>query len=160
MIELIRQKLKVLYQLLFDMDNTQTEKSKKLYEVTKAHVGQDLSPTQDKFGCAETVYTLLRLAFGDTWKTLSTKHSFEHMVESPYYAKVLSPLAGDIIVSPTGYGNGNISNGHMGIVLESGLIASNNSENSRLEINYNLASWKQRYGVVGGFPITYFRRLT
>lgn len=156
----LRQRIKDLFAQLFLMDNQQTEKSKRLYEVTMSNIGKDLSPIEDKFACAETVYTLLHLAFGDTYKTRSTREAYDHMMISPYYARVQSPLPGDIVISATGYGNGNISNGHMGIVLDDGKIASNNSYNSKLEINYNLESWKQRYGVIGGFPIAYYRRLT
>lgn len=141
------------------MQNLQTPQSETLANVTRENIGKDLSPTQDAFGCAETVCTLTHLAFSDTWKTLSTKELYDHLFISPAYAKVTVPLAGDIIVSPTGLGNGRIANGHTGVVQEGGLIASNDSYTSKLELNYNLESWAQRYGVVGGFPIAYFRRI-
>ena len=126
------------------MSNVQTPASLKLRRTTYDNIGKDLSPQENAFGCAETVCTLLALAFNDTWKTLSTKLMYEHFLISPYYSKESNSLAGDIVISPTGYGNGKISNGHVGIVLNDELIASNNSYNSKLEVNYNLKSWKAR----------------
>lgn len=155
----LRDKIKALYLLLFPMANIQTPQSKHLCDVAYANLGKDLSPTQDAFGCAETACTLLTLAFGDTYKTLSTKEMYDHFLVDTYYARVLVPLAGDIILSPTGYGNGNIANGHVGVVGNNDAILSNNSYDSKLEINYNLKSWKARYGDVGGFPVTYWRRI-
>lgn len=153
------EKLKALYQQLFSMQNEQTTQSKHLCDVAYAHVGEDLSPTQGVFACAQTVFTLLHLAFGDTYTTDSTKVAYDHFFVSNYYTRVLEPLPGDIAISPTDHGNGNMANGHMGVVGKDGVILSNNSYDSKLEVNYNLVSWKARYVDVGGFPMVFFRRI-
>lgn len=159
---IIEKLINLRFQQLFNMENIQTPAGRHLLDVTKENIGKDLSPSQNEFGCQETVCTLLHLAFKDTYKTLSTKVFYDHVLVSNAYVRipdVRNALAGDIILSPTGYGNGNISNGHIGIVLENGMIASNDSFTSKLSINYNLKSWSERYGVVGGFPITIWRRI-
>lgn len=141
------------------MNNTQTPQSKHLCDVAYQNLGKDLSPTQNAFGCAETISTLLKLAFGDAYATLSTATFYTHFMGSNSYEKVENPLPGDIVVSPTGYGNGNMANGHIGVVGNTGQILSNNSYDSKLEINYDLVSWRARYVGIGGFPMAYFRKI-
>lgn len=152
--------LNYLFDKLFSMENIQTPQGRKLLEVTMNNLGKDISPSQNQFGCAESVCTLLHLAFGDTWKTLSTREMYDHFMISPYYIKVTEPLPGDIILSPTGYGTtGNIEHGHVGCVVDKELIASNDSYTSKLSLSYNLKSWKERYGVLGGYPVLFYRRI-
>lgn len=153
-------KLNLLFKQLFQLSNVQTPHSLRLLAVTKANLGKDLSPREDEFGCAETVNTLCMKAFlepagGD----LSTRKMYIELLANSKWVRVYVPLPGDIILSPTTYGNGKMANGHVGIVIENGMIASNNSYNSLLEVNYNLRSWRERYGVVGGFPIAFFRKI-
>lgn len=142
------------------MDNFPTIESAKLCEVTLANIGKDLSPTQNELGCAETVNTLCTLAYGEpAGGNLATGAMYQALLVSDKWIRVTTPLPGDIVISPTGYGNGNMSHGHVGIVITDYKIASNNSYNSLLEVNYTLSSWKGRYGDLGGFPVAYFRRV-
>src|SRR3954462_12894985 len=55
------------------------------------------------------------------------------------------PPSGDIVISPTGYGNGSMPNGHVGIIGDNGQIMSNNSATGLWDIHFTLASWKARY---------------
>jgi len=158
-IEQIKRLLKNLFQQLFSASNIQTAQSIKLQQITLANLGKDLSPTQNELGCVETVCTLLNLTFNnDNLKFLSTAVFYNYLIQSPKFVSVLIPLGGDIVISPTGFGNGKMSNGHTGIVLDKGMIASNNSFNSKLEVNYNVGAWRVKYGSVGGFPVVFFRR--
>lgn len=152
--------IKNLFVLLFTLDNFPTLESRRLFEVTMNNIGKDLSPTQNELGCAETVNTLCSIAFGiPAGGGLSTTGMYQALLSHEKFIRVYSPLPGDIVISPTGYGNGNMSHGHVGVVVAGERIASNNSYNSLLEINYTINSWKERYGKVGGFPVVFFRRI-
>ena len=134
--------------------------SRKFLDITMQCIGKDLSPREGLFGCAETVNTLAVKTWGEpVGGDLSTAKMLKALVESPRFVQVVYPFPGDIIISPTGHGNGKISNGHVGVVVENSFIASNNSINSLLEINYTIKAWRERYGVVGGFPVLFFRRI-
>lgn len=158
--ETLKQQIKKLYEQLFGKYNSQTSCSRLLAVTTLANLGKDLSPTQNELGCVETIYTLFKLAFNDPKSSiLGTPVMYADLKARTSFVEVLNPLAGDVILSVTGTGNGNLSNGHTGIVLEGGVIASNNSYNSKLEKNYTLKSWVDRYQKLGGMPTHYFRRI-
>ena len=156
MIELIRQKLKVLYQLLFDMDNTQTEKSKKLYEETLKYLGTDASPRDlaaDEYGCVESVTTICHPLFPDVPIFTGTWTFWNFLKSNVNFVEVKSPLAGDIIVNPT---NGRHI-GHTGIFLSSTDIASNDSKTGKFLKNYTLTSWRTKF--YNKLPEYIFRRI-
>lgn len=134
--------------------------SEKLYETAKENLGKDLSPTQNELGCAETVSTLLNLAFNDKinfvgtynlWQWLKTNEKF---VEVPQYEK------GAIIICPTGTQSDKspIRYGHCG-VCGINYIMSNNSFTSKLDTSFNYQSWKQFYETKGGFKSYFYRRI-
>lgn len=157
MITELRQLAILLQQLVTNITNSP---SYKLYLAAKDNVGKDLSPTQNEYGCAETVNTLCTIAYGEpAGGGVSTASMYESLLSSYKWQKTSWPTAGCIIISPTGYGNGKISNGHVGVLGLSGRIYSNNSYNSLLEENYNLPAWKARYVDVGGFPMDFFKRI-
>jgi hypothetical protein len=85
----------------------------------------------------------------NTYGILRTAKDFEEVKE---------PLEGDILISPTSYGNGKISSGHIGIVGKSNIIMSNNSNNGKFEENYTMTTWKHYFVEKGGFPMKFFRK--
>lgn len=135
----------------------------KLYYTALSCLGTDASPNDvapDEYGCAETVNEIHKKCFGfPIGGELSTYKMYAVLKSSPLFIKVDSPLEGDIIISPTGYGNGDLSNGHVGIMSIKGDIMSNSSKTGRFEQNYNLLTWNDRYKKIGGYPVEFFRRV-
>lgn len=127
-----------------------------LFDAAKSCVGKDMAKTQGALGCAESVNAVHALAFGrEIGGTTSTYRLYQAMKVDPTFSRVDSPLPGDIILSPTGYGR--LPNGHVGIVGED-IIFSNNSLNGMFEPNYTLFTWKLRFGKAG-FPILFYRKV-
>lgn len=133
----------------------------KLFEAAKAAIGTDASPNDlapDELGCAETVNAIFKSVFGrEVGGTLSTNLMYKSLIKDKRFIKVDQPLPGDIIISPTGFGNGGLSNGHVGIMGENETIMSNSSATGTFESNFTLTSWVKRYRDKGGYPIYLFR---
>jgi hypothetical protein len=145
----------------------------KLYEAAVVSLGKDASPKDrapDELGCAETFFEIERKAFpGSTFKPeniLSTYSLRKALRESPLFKQVYIAAPGDVIISPTGYaskkrsdGSLVIPNGHVGIVMLNGKVASNDSRDGIFRQNYTIGSWHTRYSIKGGYPVEYFRRI-
>lgn len=135
----------------------------RLYLGAISCLGMDASPNDiapDELGCAESVNAIHKKVFGfEIGGEISTNRMYQVLRKSMLFLQIDSPLAGDIIISPTGYGNGRLSNGHVGIFGENGIIMSNDSISGSFQENYTLDTWKQRYAMVGGYPIYIFRRI-
>lgn len=118
----------------------------------------DLAP--DELGCAETVNAIHRKVFGfEIGGGLSTNKLYKALESSSLWMRVDQPLSGDICISPSGYGNGNLSNGHVGIMTPDQGIMSNDSATGKFIENYTLSSWRARYQGIGGYPVALFRRI-
>lgn len=135
----------------------------KLYVSALVCLGKDATPNDlvpDELACAETVNAIHKYAF---WFEIgggaSTYQMYKALLSHKDFIKVDQPMAGDIVISPTGYGNGKLSNGHVGIVGANDTIMSNSSKTGTFESNYTLVSWKKRYVTLGGYPMHYFRRV-
>lgn len=159
--------LKQLLQLFKNIVNPITDGNNRLtlFDVAIQALGTDASPNDvapDELGCAETVYDILAKAFplkvGFPF-TVSTNLLYKGLEESVLYTRIDSPLEGDIVISPTGYGTGGLSNGHVGIKGELDKIMSNSSASGTFEENYTMDTWKARYVGLGGYPIFFFRRI-
>lgn len=126
-------------------------------------LGIDASPDDeapDELGCADTVTSIIRKAKFSFPLLVSTAMLYRHLLEGVGgFQEVQTPLRGDIIISPTGYGSGSLTNGHTGIMGDNGLIMSNDSWTGLFKQNYNLETWKARYVDVGGFPMKFFRKM-
>jgi hypothetical protein len=137
-------------------------KREALYRYALSCVGRDMAPTQDEYGCAEAVTTIIQSIFpGFLPVTLSTASLYQALRKSPRFVQVktVTILPGDIIISPTGQGNGMVPNGHVGIFGLNSAIMSNSSTNGKFEYNYTLGSWIARYNRTGGYPVYVFRVL-
>ncbi|MEK7662406.1 MAG: hypothetical protein AAB355_02865 [Patescibacteria group bacterium] len=145
--------------------NLQTEASKKLYEVAKTFLDKDASPKDlatDEYGCAESLNAVCEAAWGEPiGGGVSTYRMYYALLNHKKFVEVTSPLAGDIILSPTGIGGGKngIKNGHTGIVSSNGKIMSNNSDNGLWQEKYDLWSWRYRYVQLGEYKMLYYRRI-
>lgn len=137
----------------------------RLYLMALISLGTDASPNDiapDEFGCAETVDSIYKRAFGAYIAgsiTLSTAKLYtKFLSDTTHWLEVAKPRQGDIVISPTGHGNGKIM-GHVGIVGSGVNIMSNNSYTGYFEENYTLETWKARYVGSGGLPMRFFRRV-
>lgn len=132
-----------------------------LYSFAKACIGQDISPKDqapDELSCAESFSQVIRKAFPEMKfpVLLSTRELNTHLQNSPSFELVTEPLYGDVIISPTGSGNGKVAHGHVGIVGKTWIMSAD-SRTSFWEANYQLASWKRYYEIKGGFPTLFYR---
>lgn len=135
----------------------------RLYLGALMSLGKDASPNDivpDEYGCAESVNAIHHKVFGfDIGGDVSTNKMYKVLKTSPLFLKVDQPLEGDIIISPTGYGNGRLPNGHVGIVSKDRIVMSNDSATGTFIENYTLDTWAARYVDQGGYPVCYFRRI-
>lgn len=134
----------------------------KLYYMAMAFIGKDASPNDiapDELACAETVNEIHKNCFGfQIGGGVSTYRMYQALKYSPYFTMVTTPLRGDVIISPTGYGNGSIP-GHVGIVGDNDVILSNDSKTGNFDTKHTIETWRSRYQQLGGFPIFFFRRI-
>lgn len=136
----------------------------KLYYAAKAALGTDASPNDvapDEYGCVESVACIFRKAFGySIGEELSTYRLYEALRKSPLWTMVplSASLKGDLILSPSGLGNGSIS-GHTGYFGENGVIMSNDSATGLFSTKYDVKKWVERYQQKGGMPVFVFRKI-
>lgn len=132
-----------------------------LFKLAKENLGRDITPEDkipDEVACAESVSALLKKidpSFPIIPHT-ATMHKF--MKSSSSFKNTLELAPGNIIISPTGYGNGTIR-GHVGVILEGGKIASNNSNSGLWEDYFTITTWVKRYRGIGGFPVVVYELL-
>jgi hypothetical protein len=152
-----------LYKQLIAFGNFATPPSEKLYKEACLWIGKDASPLDkapDDLGCAETINYIHKQAFSSyIGGGVSTTKLFFALDTDNTFTRVMKPIRGDIIICPTGYGNGEVSNGHTGIIGDNGLIMSNNSKTGKFDIHLTLADWRLRYQIKGGYPTYYFRKV-
>lgn len=129
---------------------------KTLLQAALDHIGLDASPNDlvdDVVGCAESVTTILRTV--TTFPLITGTWTLRDELErDTRFTKTGIPMPGDIVISPTGTGNGSIR-GHAGIVGRNGSIMSNDSYTGKWMANYTIDTWRARYVTKGGMP-TYF----
>lgn len=142
-------------------------KSEKLYKKAFDTIGFDASPkdlVSDEYACAESVSTILSsvIAFNIITGTFSLLNVLK---DDSRFQEIFTPEQGCIIISATGTGNGNLANGHVGIVGKnlapdnSLYVMSNSSASGIWSVNLTIDKWNKYYGVYGGFPVRYFKLL-
>lgn len=155
--------MKELFKFLVVKFNFGTPSGERLYRVAKAWLGKDASPADvapDEYGCAETVNNIVFTAFDeDAGGDVSTYRMYRAIRNNKKFAEVKIPVKGDIILSPTGYGNGSIKNGHVGIIGANGVVMSNSSVSGLFRENYSIMEWRERYEIKGGYPVYFYRRI-
>ena len=142
--------------------NLETPAGRKLHETAVSCLGKDVGDSGygDAVDCAVSVNNIVFKAFGDyAGGDISTYRMYHAIKNNKKFREVRESLPGDIILSPSGHGNGRISNGHVGIMGENGQIMSNNSKNGLFEVTHTLSSWRAYYQIQGGYPVTFWRRI-
>lgn len=145
------------------MPTIQKTKREHLYDVAKASIGFDMSPKDlapDALACAESLNGVFQKAFGEPIGTgaalVGTNALYKTLLIDPRFEKTLSPLPGDIVISPTGYSSKGAQHGHCGIRgFET--YMSNDSDTGKWKANYTLAAWYNVFNVTLGFPVVHFR---
>lgn len=136
----------------------------RLFYAAVKNLGTDASPNDvapDEYGCVESVACIFRQCFGySIGEELSTYRLYEVLRKSPLWTliPISAALRGDLILSPSGLGNGTIS-GHTGYIGENGLIMSNDSATGLFSTKYDLKKWLERYQQKGGMPVFCFRKV-
>lgn len=128
-----------------------------VYQTALKYLGVDASPSDivdDVVGCAESVTTILRQHVKMPIIP-GTASLYAYMLNSPLFKRVSIPMPGDIVISPTGMGNGKIQ-GHTGIVGQNNIIMSNDSFTGKWMANYTILTWRARYADKGKLPVVYF----
>lgn len=150
--------------LQINIANQMETNSEKLYKVAMSCLKTDVTPKDeypDSVSCAITVNVIHQKAFGDQiGGTASTYWMYNSLLNRKDFQKVDAPQRGDIIISPTGYAGkgGTLTNGHVGIVGDGGVVLSNNSNTGLLDTYFTIEKWNSYYGIKGKFPIYYFRK--
>lgn len=155
--------LKSLYAQLFVMQNTPTAENAKITKWALSFIGFDASPKDlvpDSVGCAESVSNVLHAVYPSFPIITGTYTLYAYLKDANEFVKVTSPLAGDIIISPTGLGGTtSVPEGHTGIVGENSSIMSNNSLTGKWDNRFTLTTWNNRYVTLGRFPVYFYRRI-
>jgi hypothetical protein len=136
--------------------------NKIILQYIKSHLGQDLNDHYDELGCAQTVNNILRNCLGyEAGGGPSTAKMYEALKTNTNFKQVNrnEAQAGDIILSPTGQGNGKIAHGHTGFLGEKGVIYSNNSAKDILDDHLTAQDWKSYFVLKGGYPVYYYRAI-
>jgi hypothetical protein len=130
-----------------------------LFWLGKEASPRDLAP--DEYGCVETITNVLRYAGCEMPVLLSTRDLYNFLNKSKEWVGLRfgeQTKEGDLILSVTGQGGMNgVKNGHVGIILRDGNIASNDSSTGKFEQYYNLTTWKNRWATRGGYPTHFYR---
>jgi hypothetical protein len=133
-----------------------------LADVANKYLGKDVTPkdeVSDDVACASTLTTLMKELYKETPHITGTWTLWDWLSKQKTWQQVNEPQRGDIIISPTGSG---IGIGHCGVVMDNGLIASNNSfgvHAGKLIENYTIESWGGKYAIKQKMPVYYFRRV-
>lgn len=129
--------------------------TEKLCRVAISYLGKDASPkdlASDGLGCAESISNIIHEVFPDFQSGILGTDSLKYALnKSPHFKQILYPQKGCIIISPrtaTEYG-------HVGIMLDGGGIASNNSKTGTFDVNYNWDLWIKTFGAKGRRLYTY-----
>ena len=131
-----------------------------LYETARMNLEKDLVPDENDLACAAHLNQVFKKAFGrEIGGNYSTYRMYQVLRTDYRFQRVLTPLAGDIIISPTGYAGsgGVIPNGHVGLCSDNGKIMSNDSQSGLWTENYDMDSWRLRYVKFGKFPMLFYR---
>lgn len=141
--------------------NPDKSNSGSIYLMAISKLGHDASPNDlvdDDVACAESVTTILHTLWPEMPIITGTWTLWEYLKKSKHFQKTLFPQKGDIVISPTGTGNGRLRNGHVGIVGEGEMIISNDSPTGLFLENFTMSSWKKKYVGAGGFPMEFYRK--
>lgn len=130
-----------------------------LFAAAQEYLGRDASPRNlapSELSCAESVSTIIKEILPDFPTITGTWTLWDRLENDPRFERVSTPVAGTIIISPTGEGKRGAI-GHTGIFGRDLLIMSNRSATGLWDITHNLEEWTQYYQRDRKFPIFYYQ---
>lgn len=130
-----------------------------LHQKALASIGIDVSPSDlapDELGCAESVTQVIRKVIPSFPVITGTWTLWDYLRKHSAFVVTSRPKPGDVIISPTGTGNGRFP-GHVGIMSNDRIILSNDSRDGKFKKSYTLDEWYDRYQKAGGYPVHFFR---
>jgi hypothetical protein len=133
---------------------------KSFLDVCTEALGTDVTPDDlvpDAVACAITVTTLLSKVDATFPRVAGTWTLYDILKHRKDYERVTVPSPGTIIISPTGLGAPG-TNGHVGVFLRDGMIASNDSKTGKFVVNHTLDSWHRYYSEKLQYPIFMFTK--
>ena len=122
--------------------NQPTFHSSNIYKIAKDCLGKHITedPNVDpNLGCAEAVSYVLEQAGYDLGSLGIEGTSELYTWLQNHFTQVVNPLAGDIIISPTGTSTTGSPHGHVGIVAKYGILSNSSSSGLFLE-NFDLGT--------------------
>lgn len=160
----LQRKLLTALQQLLALVRPQTSTSQTIYNVAVACLGKHITldaTVPPDLGCAEAVSYMLETA-GITGLPAKgeagTAELYAWLKLNKQFVQTTTPVAGDIVISPTGMSSKASPHGHTGIVGKNGIL-SNDSDTGLLLEKYTLQTWAQFFGLTEGFPVFYFHAL-
>ena len=154
--EILKQIALTIQKLRMQIEQLPTENGKKVLAFCLKNAGKSFGNKYIDLGCAEEVNAVIQLVLGfQIGGGASTYLMYQALKDKKRFLKISQPIGGDVVISPTGYGNGKIS-GHVGIYVGD-KIMSNDSKTGKFVKNFTLQSWKNRYVVIGNLPMEYYR---
>lgn len=131
----------------------------KLYTVAKSLLGKRLTldnSVPKNVGCAQALsYILKEAGYAIPKGGISGTYTLYGWLQKNFL-KTDTLEKGNIIISVTGTGNGKIR-GHVGVVLDDEVIASNNSKTGLLDTHWKYENWKAYYTQVGKLKTVIFK---
>ena len=155
-------KLTAILQRIRELMN-QISPAKRFVSIAKSKLGQDASPfdaVNDSVGCAESLSMIIRQldpAFPFVTGTWSLLDALRSSLGFRQLYSIEDIEVGDVVLAVTGQGNGSVSNGHAGIVIDTNSVASNDSKTGKFLANYTVDSFVEYFNKKGGYPIYIFR---
>lgn len=130
----------------------------RLYELARSYYQVDPTPDDkqpDDVACVASLTTILRRLLPDFQYQTYTPIFLSQIQKDWRFKPTTEFKKGNIIISPTGTGNGSII-GHTGICGEDGKILSNDSATGLWLDKYDNLSWIQRYSRQGKLALYLF----
>lgn len=138
----------------------------KLYRVSKACIGRDMSPKDlapDQLACVDSLNGVFTEAFGQPIKPgiVSTIELYHLMLNDPRFQKIGEPdvLPGDVSIAVSVQTGTSVKHGHVGIWGKTEVM-SNDSYSLPAGLwhaHYTLEAWKNFFWGTLHFPLHYFR---
>jgi hypothetical protein len=161
-LSLLGRVLKLINLEIDTMLNRKKDRSLELFMAGIRHLGTDASPSDiapDELGCAESVSAIIREILPDMSITPGTWTLNRYMRDDPRFVPVTVPMPGNIVMYPTGTGNGKVQ-GHVGIICYGGTVMSNTStvkDRGKWMVNMTLAGMEEYYHTKGGIAPRFYK---
>lgn len=133
--------------------------AERLYQAAKASLGRHLTlnpSVPNEVGCAEAISAILKqVGVSVPQAGIAGTLALYEWLPLNGFTQVEDWARGDIIISPTGKGNGSVR-GHTGIMGDAGILSNDSSTGKFMEL-WTLDAWKDWYGRKGGLPVVFYR---